>query len=77
MAADAYLNRVRPLNRLYNLIMRIRTPKRANQVSDLSELGKACEEAGLNEEAKGWYALAVAANPLDREAQQGLHRLRP
>ena len=35
MAADAYLDRVRPLNRLYNLIMRIRTPKRANQVSDL------------------------------------------
>ncbi len=77
MAADAYLDRVRPLNRLYNLIMRIRTPKRANQVSDLGELGKACEDAGLSEEARGWYALAVAANPLDRDVQQGLHRLHP
>ncbi len=75
--AAAYLDRARPLNRLYNLVMRIRSPKRENQVSDLSELGKACEEAGLSEEARGWYALAIAANPLDREAQQGLHRFRP
>ncbi len=74
-AAEVYVERVRKLNHLYNLIVRIRSPKGENQVSDLAELGKACEESGLNDEARGWYGLAVAANPLDARAQQGLHRL--
>src|SRR5262249_17419530 len=75
-AAEVFPDRVQRLNRLYNLIIRIRSPSRQNQVSDLAELGQACEEAGLNEEAKGWYTLAITVNPLDHEAQQALHRLR-
>jgi tetratricopeptide (TPR) repeat protein len=74
-AADAYVERVRKLHHLYNLIVRIRSPGRENQVSDLAELGKACEECGLEEEARGWYGRAIAANPLDTTAQQGLRRL--
>jgi tetratricopeptide (TPR) repeat protein len=74
-AADAYVERVRKLNRVYNLIVRVRSPRRENQVSDLAELGKACEEAGLLDEARGWYARAIAVNPLDTTSQQGLHRL--
>jgi tetratricopeptide (TPR) repeat protein len=74
-AADAYVDRVKRLNRLYNLIIRIRSPKRENQISDLAELGKACEEAGLNEEAKGWYTLAITIDPLDGSAQEALYRL--
>jgi tetratricopeptide (TPR) repeat protein len=75
VAADAHVERVRRLNRVYNLIVRVRSPKHENQVSDLAELGKACEDAGLTDEARGWYGLAIATNPLDGSAQQGLHRL--
>jgi tetratricopeptide (TPR) repeat protein len=74
-AAKVHLDRVQRLNRLYNLIIRIRSPKRENQVTDLAELGTACEEAGLLEEAKGWYTLAITINPLDSSAQEALHRL--
>jgi tetratricopeptide (TPR) repeat protein len=74
-AANAYEDRVKRLNRIYNLIVRVRSPKHENQVSDLAELGKACEDAGLDEEARGWYGLAITVNPLDELAQQGLHRL--
>jgi tetratricopeptide (TPR) repeat protein len=75
-AAEAYLDRVKRLNRLYNLIMRVRSPKQGNQTTDLAELGDACEEAGLREEAKCWYTLAITVNPLDYGAQQALYRLR-
>ena len=74
-AADVYRNRVERLNKVYNLIIRVRSPNRQNQVSDLAELGKACEEAGLIEEARGWHTLAITMNPLDTEAQQALARL--
>jgi tetratricopeptide (TPR) repeat protein len=73
--AEAYVERVRRLNRVYNLIVRVRSPKRANQPPDLAELAKACEEAGLIDEARGWYGLAIDANPVDSSAQQGLRRL--
>ena len=55
-AAEALTERVRKLNQLYNQIVRVRSPRRENQVSDLAELGKACEDAGLVDEARGWYA---------------------
>jgi tetratricopeptide (TPR) repeat protein len=76
VAAGAYLERLKRLNRLYNLIIRVRSPKRENQLTDLAELGKVSEEAGLIEEAKGWYTLAITFAPLDAAAQQALHRLR-
>jgi tetratricopeptide (TPR) repeat protein len=74
-AAEAHEERVRRLNRVYNLIVRIRSPKHENQVSDLAELGQACEDAALIDEARGWYARAIAVNPLDTQAQHGLYRL--
>ena len=52
-AADAYVDRVRRLNRLYNLIVRVRSPGHENQVSDLAELGRACEDAGLDRRSQG------------------------
>ena len=75
-AADAYLERVKRLNRLYNLVIRVRSPKQGNRTADLAELGEACEQAGLREEAKCWYTLAITADPLDSGAQQALYRLR-
>lgn len=73
--ANVYLSRVERLNRIYNMIIRVRSADRQNQISDLAELGKACEVAGLIDEARGWHTLAITMNPLDTEAQQALARL--
>jgi tetratricopeptide (TPR) repeat protein len=75
-AAQPYLAKARRLDDVYNLINRVSRPDRENRAPDLTRLGQACEEAGLREEAKGWYALAIAREPLDALAQQGLGRLR-
>ena len=75
-AASEYQTQARRLDDVYNLINRVSRPDRENQLSDLTRLGKACEAAGLREEAQGWYELAIAREPLDAEAQQGLRRLR-
>lgn len=74
-AAESLMDRVRKLNHLYNLIVRVRSPRRENRASDLAELGNACADAGLVDEARGWYSLAIGVNPLDGAAQQALHRL--
>ncbi len=76
-AAERYLTRARQLDEVYNLINRIKKPGSENQAPDLSRLGRACEAAGLLDEARGWYLLAIGRDPLDAEAQQALHRLRP
>jgi tetratricopeptide (TPR) repeat protein len=75
-AADAILDRLKPLNRLYNLIIRVKSPQGENQITALAELGSACEDAGLRAEAEGWYRLAIIIDPLDSAAQKGLHRIR-
>src|SRR5262249_10063984 len=75
-AAEGYLARARRLDDVYSLINRVSRPNRENEPPDLTRLGKACEAAGLREEAKGWYALAIAREPLDTVAQQALSALR-
>ncbi len=75
--AERYLTRARQLDEVYNLINRIKRPGSENQPPDLTKLGRACEAAGLVDEARGWYMLAIGRDPLDAEAQQALHRLRP
>ena len=71
------MTRARQLDEVYNLINRIKRPGSENQPPDLTRLGRACEAAGLLDEARGWYMLAIGRDPLDTEAQQALHRLRP
>jgi tetratricopeptide (TPR) repeat protein len=75
-AAQQYLDRVKRLDEVYKLINRVSKLDRENQPQDLLELGKACEAAGLRDEARGWYTLAISRNPLDAEAQRALGRLR-
>jgi hypothetical protein len=74
VTAHFYLEKVKRLNRVYNVLMQMRSPKRDEHITDLAGLGNACEEAGLNEEAKAWYSLAIATDPLDGLAQKGLYR---
>jgi tetratricopeptide (TPR) repeat protein len=75
--AQRYLDRARHLDEVYNLVTRIAKPQKDQQPPDLNRLARACEAAGLIDEARGWYQLAIGQNPLDPEAQQGLRRLRP
>jgi tetratricopeptide (TPR) repeat protein len=75
-AAEGYLARARRLEAVYNLLTRIRQLDRENLPSDLVELGRACEAAGLRDEAQGWYSLAIGRNPLDAAAQWALYHLR-
>ena len=74
--AQQYMTRAKQLDEVYNLINRGRKADRETYPDDLIKLGRACEAAGLVYEARGWYMLVIARNPLDNEAQQGLHRLR-
>jgi tetratricopeptide (TPR) repeat protein len=74
-AAESLLARARRLDEVYNLVIRVRSPERENQPPDLLRLAGAFEAAGLTEEARHWYALAVGRDPLDPRAQQGLYRL--
>jgi tetratricopeptide (TPR) repeat protein len=73
--AQAYLARARRLDDVYNLINQVRKPSEENQAPDLTLLGRTCEAAGLLDEARGWYLLAIGRDPLDAESQQALRRL--
>jgi tetratricopeptide (TPR) repeat protein len=75
-AAETYQARARRLDDLYNLLNWVRRPDQENAPSDLTEFGRACEAAGLLDEAHGWYLLAIGRDPLNAEAQQALQRLR-
>jgi tetratricopeptide (TPR) repeat protein len=74
--ADLLLTRARRLNELYNLVNRVRSPQHENGAPDLLQLGAACEAAGLSEEARRWYALAIQRDPTDPQAQRAAHRLK-
>jgi tetratricopeptide (TPR) repeat protein len=76
VAAEPYLIRAKQLDEVYRLVNRVSKADQPNQVLDLSQLGQACEGAGLLDEARGWYMLAIGRNPLDSDAQRALHRLR-
>jgi tetratricopeptide (TPR) repeat protein len=74
--AETYLARARRLDDVYDLFNWVRRPDQENQPSDLTEFGRACEAAGLLDEARGWYLLAIGRDPLNADAQQALQRLR-
>jgi tetratricopeptide (TPR) repeat protein len=75
-SAEIYLTRARRLDDLYNLFNWVRRPDRENQPSDLTQFGRTCAAAGLRDEARGWYLLAIGRDPLNSEAQRALQRLR-
>ncbi len=41
----------------------------------VKEMGAACEKLGFIPEARAWYKLAIARDPLDTASQQALYRL--
>lgn len=75
-AAERYLAQARRLDEVYDLLGRIRRPDFENEPSDLIRLGRSCEAAGLLDEARGWFLLAISRDPLAAEPQQALLRLK-
>jgi tetratricopeptide (TPR) repeat protein len=73
--AEVFLVRAKRLSELYNLVTRVRSPGQANVPPDLIRFASACEAAGLTDEARHWYLLALSRDPLDSTAQKALFRL--
>jgi tetratricopeptide (TPR) repeat protein len=66
----------RNLERLNSLVQRAAAPGALRDPRLLRELGAACAALHRDAEARAWYALVIAAQPLDLESQRALFRLR-
>jgi tetratricopeptide (TPR) repeat protein len=75
-AAEPLLQRVELLDVLIGRVGSAAAMNRRNDPSLLRDLGAACEALGLSAEARAWYQLALACDPLDRATQVALYRLR-
>jgi tetratricopeptide (TPR) repeat protein len=70
------LARIRLLDVLIERICSAAEMTHREDPSVLRDLGAACEALGYSAEARAWYDLALARDPLDPETQGALHRLR-
>jgi tetratricopeptide (TPR) repeat protein len=73
--AGRYARLAQKYDALSSLLQRAGTPYGRRDPALPGQLGAACEDLGLIPEARAWYKLAVARNPLDQTAQQALYRL--
>ena len=69
-AAEPVEKAARDLDRLGGLIQRAASSANRNDPRLLHDLGAACEAVGRRPEARAWYRLAIAQDPLDRESQR-------
>ena len=69
------LEKARALDHIGALIARAAITGNREKPSLMRELGDACRVAGLAPEARGWYRLVIARDPLDADAQRGLYLL--
>ena len=74
-AAAPLRESARKLENLNTLIQQAATPQGRANPRLLHELGTACAALGQMAEARAWYRVAIARDPLDAEAQQALFRL--
>jgi tetratricopeptide (TPR) repeat protein len=61
---------------LTSLLQKSRTFNIRNDKTLLTRLAEACEALGQIPEARAWYRLALAQDPLDEVIQKSLHRVR-
>ncbi|MFI5460633.1 MAG: hypothetical protein ACHRXM_34900 [Isosphaerales bacterium] len=64
------------LERLNTLIHRAAAPEARRDPDLVRRLAAACAALHRDAEARAWYALAIAGDPLDSESQRALFRLR-
>jgi thioredoxin-like negative regulator of GroEL len=74
-AAKLFQERVRVQEQLWELVQRASKGNTAGDLKLLRSLGAACEAANRPEEARAWFSLVIARDPLDAVAQQTLYRL--
>jgi predicted Zn-dependent protease len=75
-AAEPILKAARDLDAVWNLLLEAETPGARAQRTLPRRLGAACEAARLVPQARAWYRLAIARDPLDAESQAALYRLK-
>lgn len=73
-AARAVQDAVGRLRTYDAIVSRLASPEAAGPVL-FGQIGTAAEAIGRRSEARAWYQLAIARDPLQAEAQQGLFRL--
>jgi Flp pilus assembly protein TadD len=66
---------VKKLELLNSLVQRAANPNERGKPELIRELGAACAALGRDSEARAWYKLAIASDPLDTIAQQSLFQL--
>ena len=74
--ASAVQEESRRLDTLQVLIDKAASHANRNDPDLVRKLGAACEAVGRIPEARGWYRIAVAENPLDARTQAALNRLK-
>jgi tetratricopeptide (TPR) repeat protein len=74
-AAKPFLDAARDQDNLNTLIQHAASPRLRENPKLPFQLGAACEAVHRVPEAKAWYKLAIARDPLDPEAQRALYRL--
>ena len=75
--AATYLDQATKLDRLGSLVQRAATNANRADPQLARDLGAACAAVGRIPEARAWYGVAIARDPLDSKAQQALARLGP
>ena len=73
--SGAYMERARVQSRLWELVQRAARGTASTDLTLLQSLGQACEAANRPREARAWYTLVIARDPLDPDAQHSLYRL--
>jgi tetratricopeptide (TPR) repeat protein len=76
-AAEPFFARIRYYTAISALVDRLQAPRAATDVHLQRRLGSLCEAIGRRSEARAWYRLVAASDPLDSEAQKALFRLGP
>jgi Flp pilus assembly protein TadD len=74
--ANRSQSRAEQWRHLTSLLQKSKTSGNREDKAVLTQLGEACEALGQNAEARAWYRLALARDPLDTALQKSLYRLR-
>jgi tetratricopeptide (TPR) repeat protein len=75
LEAKAWQEKATKLDKLASLIQEAAKPEAAGDPSLPRRLADGCESVGHFAEAKAWWGLIAARDPLNQEAQQALYRL--
>jgi len=73
--ARSWLERSANLDKLATLVQKAASPGAESDLALIRALALGCESVGHTAEAKAWWNLVAARNPLDQEAQSALYRL--